>query len=109
MQMDTYQTLCATTAQYPNIGKNISYPIIGLGEEAGELLGQLKRIARDDGGALTNERKMRIVYELGDVLWYAAAIATELGMSLGEVARLNREKLTDRAGRGVIKGEGDHR
>lgn len=109
MQFDSYQATSRSTAQYPDVGDNIYYPIIGLGEEAGELLGQLKRIARDDGGALTDERRARIIAELGDVLWYAAAIAAELKVPLGEVARLNLAKLADRAERGVIKGEGDHR
>jgi NTP pyrophosphatase (non-canonical NTP hydrolase) len=48
-------------------------------------------------------------YELGDVLWYMAQIATELDLSLQEVAEANLEKLFSRLERGQIKGEGDYR
>jgi len=50
-----------------------------------------------------------LVFELGDVLWYIARLAAELGASLDDVARLNLDKLADRATRGVIGGSGDHR
>jgi NTP pyrophosphatase (non-canonical NTP hydrolase) len=47
--------------------------------------------------------------ELGDVLWYLANLATDLGLSLGAIAQLNLDKLEDRKKRNVIKGEGDDR
>ncbi len=49
------------------------------------------------------------VKELGDVLWYIAASAKELGFTLEQVAQLNLKKLADRKERGVIKSEGDNR
>ena len=47
--------------------------------------------------------------ELGDVLWYVAQIATELGTDLETVARVNIMKLGDRKERGVLGGSGDDR
>ena len=47
--------------------------------------------------------------ELGDVLWYMAALCCELGLSFDDVARHNIDKLMDRKKRGMIKGSGDTR
>lgn len=47
--------------------------------------------------------------ELGDVLWFVAAICDDMGFSLSEVAELNVSKLADRDSRGVIDGKGDNR
>jgi NTP pyrophosphatase (non-canonical NTP hydrolase) len=50
-----------------------------------------------------------ILAEVGDVLWYCARIADELGVSLEEVAKNNIAKLKDRNSRNVISGNGDNR
>ena len=49
-----------------------TYMRLGLISEVGEVAGQVKRIIRDDGGALTDERREKLLDELGDVLWYWA-------------------------------------
>ena len=77
--------------------------------QAGEVAGVVKKMIRDDGGALSRERTQKLIDELSDVLWYAAEIATLLDINLSSVARRNIEKLADRAERGVIKGSGDNR
>jgi NTP pyrophosphatase (non-canonical NTP hydrolase) len=66
-------------------------------------------VIRDDGGTLTDERRRAMSKELGDVLWYVAQIATELGLDLDEVAQANLEKLLSRQRRGVLSGSGDDR
>jgi NTP pyrophosphatase (non-canonical NTP hydrolase) len=58
---------------------------------------------------VTDERREKIVKELGDVLWYAAQLSTELGMDLGEVAQRNIEKLSARRVANLIHGEGSDR
>ena len=58
---------------------------------------------------LTDEQRDLLKKELGDVLWYLAVLAKDLGLSLDDIARHNIEKLHDRKGRGVVHGKGDTR
>jgi NTP pyrophosphatase (non-canonical NTP hydrolase) len=66
-------------------------------------------IARSFRPELTLERKEKILKELGDTLWYAAQVATEIGVSLGDVAQANLDKLAARRAAGKISGEGSDR
>ena len=103
MNFDTYQEQAVTTAIYPHSAQ-ITYPAMGLANEAGEVLGKVKKIIRD--GTFNRED---IAAELGDVLWYAAALARDLNVSLSDVAQGNLDKLADRANRGKLGGSGDTR
>ncbi|HEX7022604.1 MAG TPA: nucleoside triphosphate pyrophosphohydrolase family protein [Trueperaceae bacterium] len=87
----------------------IVYPTLGLANEAGEVAGKIKKIFRDKGGVISEEDRLALKKELGDVLWYLTQICTELDLSLAEVAGANLEKLFSRLERGVIGGEGDNR
>lgn len=113
MQFNDYQKMAYGTAQYPDRGSNLLYPALGIAEEAGEVAGKVKKFWRNlgitDGAKLDEGQKEVLKKELGDVLWYAAAIATEIGETLDTIAHLNLNKLYDRQERGVIKGEGDNR
>ena len=55
------------------------------------------------------EVKQALMLELGDVLWYVAQLASELGFELEQIAEANLQKLASRAARNVISGSGDHR
>jgi NTP pyrophosphatase (non-canonical NTP hydrolase) len=79
------------------------YAALGLAGEAGEVAERIKKHYRD--GASLNG----LVKELGDVLWYLAAIASHANLTLEAVARVNIEKLASRQARGVIHGGGDNR
>jgi NTP pyrophosphatase (non-canonical NTP hydrolase) len=103
-----YQTESAHTAIYPR-EKALEYVTLGLVGEAGEIANKVKKIIRDNGGVVTPEQASQIAAEVGDVLWYVAALSRELGVDLGEVAQANIQKLTDRQARGVIGGSGDNR
>jgi NTP pyrophosphatase (non-canonical NTP hydrolase) len=46
---------------------------------------------------------------LGDVLWYISALASDLDISLNEIAESNLLKLASRKKRNVIGGSGDNR
>ncbi|MEP0843259.1 MAG: nucleoside triphosphate pyrophosphohydrolase family protein [Phycisphaerae bacterium] len=109
MTFDEYQQAARRTAQYPDAGRNLYYPTLGLAGEAGEVAEKVKKLMRDAGGELTSERRDALKKELGDVLWYVAALCSELDLEMGEVAVLNIEKLQDRKDRGRLHGDGDNR
>lgn len=108
MDFNEYQERAKETAIYP-LDRGLEYVTLGLVSEAGEFAGKVKKIIRDDGGEITYERHEELAAELGDVLWYVAQTATEVGLSLSEVAQGNLHKLSSRAERGVIGGSGDNR
>jgi NTP pyrophosphatase (non-canonical NTP hydrolase) len=109
MDFSDYQTKSRKTAKYPAIGHPVIYPTLGLVNEAGEVAGKIKKVFRDKDGRISDETRQALKAELGDVLWYLAQVATELNLSLDEVAEYNILKLYDRLERGKIKGEGDYR
>jgi len=108
MKINEYQEWTDKTAIYPK-NAGIAYTILGLASETGEVAGKFKKVVRDDGGVLSEERKNQLIDELGDVFWYAVRLATELGISVEEVLQRNHDKLEDRLARDVIKGSGDNR
>lgn len=59
--------------------------------------------------SITSQQAEGLFDEMGDVLWYLSAIATDLGFQLYDIAERNIQKLKDRAERGVLKGDGDKR
>ena len=109
MDFKEYQTKSRLTAQFPSIGHSVIYPTLGLVNEAGEVAGKIKKVFRDKGGEINEETRDALKAELGDVLWYLAQVATELDISLDEIAEYNIDKLMDRLERGKIKGDGDNR
>lgn len=103
MTFDDYQAAAVRTAIYP-MEAQITYPAMGLANEAGEVLGKVKKIIRD--GTFNRDD---IADELGDVLWYAAALARDLNTDLSAIAQRNLDKLASRQQRGTLKGSGDKR
>jgi NTP pyrophosphatase (non-canonical NTP hydrolase) len=87
----------------------VIYPTLGLTNEAGEVAGKIKKVFRDKDGVIGDADREALKAELGDVLWYLAQIATELDLSLDEIAQHNLDKLMSRQSRGVIGGDGDVR
>ena len=109
MDFSEYQKKSRKTALYPAIGKKYIYPTLGLVGEAGELANKVKKIFRDNKGILDVERKDGISKELGDALWYISQIATELDLSLDDVAAENIKRLISRKKRDTLHGDGDNR
>ena len=62
------------------------FPVLGLVGEAGEVAEKIKKVLRDNEGKIEEEQKKEIKKELGDVLWYLSQLATELGLSLTDIA-----------------------
>jgi len=109
MDFRSYQQQSRSTARYPDSGSNPFYPTLGLCGEAGEVADKVKKVMRDRGGEFSPEVIEALKFELGDVLWYLAQLASELGLDLEEVAAANLAKLASRAARNVIAGDGDNR
>lgn len=133
--VSAYQTIATQSANYPGKGTALGLIYIAgkLGGEAGELSGQVFKAMRDDetivGPLHTNSafgehiegnffmetkplsgaRRAKVIKEAGDVLWYLAALADELGMSLSEIALGNLENLAGRTERGTLQGDGSDR
>lgn len=103
MNMNEYQTQAAKTAIYP-ASVQVLYPTLGLAGEAGEVANKVKKIVRD--GKLDKEA---IGSEIGDCLWYIAAICKDLGLKMEDVAQANLDKLRQRQERGTLSGSGDTR
>ncbi len=109
MDLNTYQTAALQVAIYPNRGSNFVYPALGLVGEAGEVAEKLKKVIRDNEGVLTDPVRDAVAKELGDTLWYLAALAFEMDYDLNEIAQINIDKLNSRKERGVLSGSGDNR
>ncbi len=108
MDLSEYQRESRRTAEYPRQAW-LAYPALGLAGEAGEIAEHAKKAIRDDAGKVSDERRAAMSKELGDVLWYVAQLATELELSLEEIASQNLAKLLSRQQRGVLSGSGDDR
>ncbi|MDE6367155.1 MAG: nucleoside triphosphate pyrophosphohydrolase family protein [Muribaculaceae bacterium] len=108
MTLDEYQSAALKTAIYPS-EMSIVYPTLGLTGEAGEVADKVKKTIRDNGGRFSDERRRQIALELGDVMWYAATLARDLGYSLDDIAAMNIDKIASRVERGVLHGAGDNR
>jgi NTP pyrophosphatase (non-canonical NTP hydrolase) len=108
MDLSEYQRESRRTAEYPREAW-LAYPSLGLAGEAGEVAEHAKKAIRDDAGKVSDERRAAMSKELGDVLWYVAQLATELGLDLDQIASQNLEKLFSRQQRGVLSGSGDDR
>lgn len=95
MDFNTYQTAAMTTDQRQGRElADIAVHLLGLAGEAGSVAAEYKKYLRD--GDAHAWWKSRIRDELGDVLWYVAAVAHHLDLNLDEVAAANLEKTKNR-------------
>jgi len=98
-----YQKKAVSFAIYPATHK-VLYPALGLCGETGEVAEKVKKQVRD---GVFNRHE--VAKELGDVLWYLANLASDIGYNLDEIADINIEKLSSRKDRNKIQGSGDNR
>jgi NTP pyrophosphatase (non-canonical NTP hydrolase) len=85
---------------------NEEYAFLGLAGEVGEIYSLRAKAVRDGYLVGYNENMKK---ELGDVLWFVAAIAADNGYTLEDIARANIDKLFSRKERGTLQGSGDNR
>lgn len=103
MDFNEYQKLAQQTAIYTDP----MYPVTSLMIEAAEVADLfVKPLLRGDDVEID---KVKVVSELGDVLWNLANMAADQGLKLEDIAIFNVEKLKSRQARGVIKGSGGDR
>ena len=78
---------------------------IGLAGEAGEVAEHIKKGVFHQHGV----DRDKLAKEIGDVLWYAAAICTKIGIDLGDVMQANIDKLKLRYPAGYSSGDSKRR
>ena len=103
MGFNEYQSGCGDT-RLPTA--TTEYFVINLAGEVGELSSLFAKGIRD---GRKYDFDQNVKKELGDILYHVAAIATDHGFTLEDVARSNILKLIDRKDRGVLTGSGDNR
>jgi NTP pyrophosphatase (non-canonical NTP hydrolase) len=109
MTAELYQYQATQTAIFPK-EKALEYLALGLTSEAGEVAGKVKKLIRDGEDVEGFElKKIAIASEVGDVLWYCAMMAKEVGVPLNTIMKENLEKLHSRKERGKLSGSGDDR
>jgi NTP pyrophosphatase (non-canonical NTP hydrolase) len=93
--LDEYQQKAAAT-DAPEIAKNpdLSVLLLGLAGETGSLLTLYKKQLRD--GDAFQVAEQRLSEEMGDILWYLAAIARRCELSLESIAVANLDKTKSR-------------
>ena len=98
-----YQRSACKTAIFPK-ELGVQYLALGLTGEAGEVANKVKKIMRDG-----NFDRQAIADEVGDCLWYIAALCRDLNVELKDLADANLRKLYGRKERGTLSGSGDKR
>ena len=106
MTLNEYQVLAYRTTNHELTNQGlIENGVMGLCGEAGECIDILKK-TEFQGHAFD---PMKMVDELGDVLWYVAQLATGLGVTLEYVAQHNVDKLLVRYPDGFDSEKSIHR
>lgn len=89
---DYQEEVARTWGKLDDGRESLAILALGVAGEAGEVADLIKKHVGH--GHDLNLEKLKL--ELGDVLWYVAAMARVLGVPLSEIARLNVEKLRAR-------------
>ncbi len=106
MEFTDYQRAASETSQLLLGGpQGAIAPMLGLASETGSILNVYKKYLRDGIGLAANRELLR--EELGDLLWYVAAVATACGLDLEDVAQANLARTRDRYPRRCDPAEPD--
>lgn len=108
MKFNDYQKQAITTKIYKPEDA-LAYVTLGIVGEAGEIAEKVKKIIRDDNKIISEVKKKDILFEIGDCLWYLAAMCEELNVNFADVAQMNIDKLQSRKDRSQLTGSGDNR
>ena len=111
MDAKTFQELAARTLLTKpdcNLSDNdimLIWNAIGLAGESGEVCENIKKSIFHQHGL----NKEKLAEELGDVLWYAAALATRAGLDLNTIMEQNINKLKQRYPNGYTSEDSKNR
>ena len=95
MEFSEYQRAASETSQLRLGGpQGVIAPMLGLASETGSILNVYKKYLRDGISLAANREFLR--EELGDLLWYAAAVATACGLDLEDIVQANLARTRDR-------------
>ncbi len=96
MDFKHYQSEARKTIQefHSEKSTNEIIPFLGIIGEAGSVISEIKKKLRD-GKSYSNFHS-KLKEELGDVLWYVSAIASQQNLDLNEIAENNLKKIKDR-------------
>jgi NTP pyrophosphatase (non-canonical NTP hydrolase) len=104
VEFSAYQRAAHETSQLRLGGpQGAIAPMLGLASETGSILNIYKKYLRD-GIDLAANREF-LLEELGDLLWYAAAVATACGLDLEDIAQANLRRARDRYPRQRTEGK----
>jgi NTP pyrophosphatase (non-canonical NTP hydrolase) len=92
LSFNTYQHAALRTDILPRGDgpDDLLLPLLGLVGEVGELATEWKKRKRDTSGYRAFEESVQ--EELGDALWYMAALADRVGLNLADIAAANLDK-----------------
>lgn len=91
MELDEFARRAAITDRVADPGRGLQVALHGLAGESGSVVSEAKKWFREDRGPAPG-LAARIEEELGDLLWYVAAVANHVGLSLDQIAVRNLEK-----------------
>ncbi|HET7012339.1 MAG TPA: MazG nucleotide pyrophosphohydrolase domain-containing protein [Streptosporangiaceae bacterium] len=95
MEFTEYQRAAGETSQLQMGGPHgVIAPILGLASETGSILNVYKKYLRDGISLDANREFLR--EELGDLLWYVAAVATACSLDLEDIVQANLARTRDR-------------
>jgi NTP pyrophosphatase (non-canonical NTP hydrolase) len=95
MEFSDYQRATRETSHLTLGGpQSAVVPMLGLASESGAILNVYKKYLRD-GIDLASNREF-LHEELGDLLWYIAAVATACDLDLESIAESNLRRTRDR-------------
>lgn len=111
--IETFALEFTKHAFYDHARFSAMYTALGLSEEAGEVLGKIKKAVRDDGWEpgleMSTTRKALIITEIGDLFFYAFQLLKDIGASPIDALDSFLIKAEGRKERGTLHGDGDDR
>ena len=94
MNFSGYQRAASKTSYLKLGGPDSAIaPLLGLASEAGQILNVFKKYLRDSLDPTANREFLK--EELGDLLWFIAAVATSIGLDMSDIAKANLQRTRD--------------